>query len=90
MTASARIRAATAKDVLRVPNAALHFTPIGENAGAHLGVFRIASERLERTDVTTGITDGELTEIRDGSLAENTVVVTDYTPQGKKFYGIGR
>ena len=90
MTASVRIRTATAKDVLRVPNGALHFTPVGENSGNRPGIWRIAGDHLERVEVTTGISDGELTEVRTGTLAAGTTAITDYTPEGKKFYGIGR
>ena len=90
MTASARIRTATATAVVRVPNAALHFTPIGENAGRGPGVWHIDGDRLERTAVTPGITDCELTEVRESQAAVGSPVLTDYTPEGKKFYGIGR
>jgi HlyD family secretion protein len=90
MTASARIRTAVASGVVRVPNAALHFTPAGENAGSTPGVWHIDGEHLERKTVTPGITDGELTEIRESPAALGSPVLTDYTPEGKKFYGIGR
>jgi HlyD family secretion protein len=90
MTASVRIRTAAAKDVLRVPNGALHFTPVGENGGTRPSIWRIAGDHVERVEVTVGIGDGELTEVRTGTLAAGAMAITDYTPEGKKFYGIGR
>jgi HlyD family secretion protein len=90
MTASVRVRTATAKDVLRVPNGALHFTPAGESGGMRPDFWRVAGDHVERVEVTLGISDGELTEIRTGTLAAGTAAITDYTPEGKKFYGIGR
>jgi HlyD family secretion protein len=90
MTASVRIRTATSKDVLRVPNGALHFTPLGENGGARPGIWRIAGDHVERVEVKVGISDGELTAVQTGTLAAGAMVITDYTPEGKKFYGIGR
>jgi HlyD family secretion protein len=90
MTASVRIQTGAAHNVLRVSNLALHFTPAGENAGNRPSAFRVQGERIERVSLTPGISDGELTEIvdRDSVLQPGALVLSDYTPEGKKFYGL--
>jgi len=90
MTATVRIRTAAVFRVLRVPNAALHFTPPGESIGTRAGAWQIENERLVRADMKTGITDGEVTEIAPGALSAGANVIVDYTPTGKSFYGLAR
>lgn len=91
MTASVRIETAKVRDVDRVPNAALHFTPPGETRPAEGDVvWRLAGGALERVGVRAGISDGELTAIESGVLVAGAPVLVELTPVGKKAYGLDR
>lgn len=88
MTASIRIRTASARAALRVPNAALAFTPPGRTA-AGTGVWVLAGDSLRRVSVRTGISDGEFTVVA-GGLQPGTAVITGLTPQGRAAFGSER
>ncbi|MGA7123283.1 MAG: efflux RND transporter periplasmic adaptor subunit [Polyangiaceae bacterium] len=91
MTASARVRTASAVDVTRVPAAALRFTPPGSSAPAPAGpgVWVLEPpDSLRRIPVVPGVSDGELTAIAPGPLAPGRTVVTELTPEGRKAYGL--
>ncbi len=89
MTASVRIRTATAKNVLRVPAAAFQFTPPGEKASAEPGVWVLSGAGvLARVPLKPGISDGELTAVASGNVATGDAVVYELTPDGRKAYGI--
>jgi len=90
MTASVRIQTASAVQVLRVPNAALHFTPPGQQSGDAPGVWLLEGGTLHRVAVQPGISDGESTAIAPSALAIGTNVVVDLTPEGRVAYGAGR
>lgn len=87
MTASVRIRTATAKGVLRVPAAAFQFSPPGEKPSADPGVWILSGGALRRVAAKAGISDGELTAV-EGSVALGDEVVYELTPEGRKAYGI--
>ncbi len=89
MTASVRIQTASAKDVLLIPNLALHFTLPGERATATTGVWMLDSGALRRVEVNAGITDGDKTAIAVGPLSLGANVIVELTPEGRKAYGIG-
>ncbi len=89
MTASVRIRAATAYAVPRVPNAALHFTPPGYPSVAAPGVWIMDGDSLRRVDVRPGISDGQLTAVAPGAIPDGAQLLVELTPEGKKAYGIG-
>lgn len=78
MTATANISTAEAKGVLTVPNAALRFAP-DESAArfsdntSHVYVLRDGA--LTSLAVTSGLSDGQRTEVEPGSLAEGDLVV---------------
>jgi HlyD family secretion protein len=85
MTASASVEVARAEDVLRLPAAALRFKPAADlvaalqlqpPAGRASVVWRETGETLVAVPVKTGITDGVLTELVEGSLSEGDRVVT--------------
>ena len=59
MTASARVRTATAENTLRVPAAALRFTPPREAHTDRPGVWFLEGESLRRVEVTPGGTVGD-------------------------------
>ncbi|HUJ26962.1 MAG TPA: efflux RND transporter periplasmic adaptor subunit [Myxococcales bacterium] len=87
MTATVRIRTATASGVLRAPAAALRFAPPGESASEVSGLWTIEGAALRRVPATAGISDGEFTELRSGPPA-GTVVLTELTAAGRKAYGL--
>jgi HlyD family secretion protein len=96
MTATVRIRTASARGVLHAPNAALAFNPPGMGAGpgSSAGVWLLDRGALRRIAVRRGISDGEATEISPapgtppGVLVPGTLVLTELTPEGRKAYGI--
>lgn len=89
MTATAHVRTATARDVWRVPNAALHLTPPGSLRGDKPAVFALQGDRLARVDLELGITDGESTEVK-GPIDPKLRIAVELTAAGKKAYGIVR
>jgi HlyD family secretion protein len=89
MTATVRIRTASAANVLRVPSLALHFTPPGERSSPTPAVWSVEAGALHRVEVQPGIDDGELVAIAPGALREGATVVVELTPAGRKAYGIG-
>jgi HlyD family secretion protein len=87
MTASVRIRIAATPNTLRVPNAALLFTPPDRAPSTTPGVWVISGEALRRLSVHPGISDGELTAVAAGDLTAGTAVVVGLTPQGRAAFG---
>ncbi|MGE5047526.1 MAG: efflux RND transporter periplasmic adaptor subunit, partial [Deltaproteobacteria bacterium] len=88
MTAAVRIRTAEARAALRVPNAALHFTPPGEAQAKAKGVWVLEGGKLQRREVTPGVSDGEQTAV-SGKVPDGPVLV-ELTPEGRKAYAGGR
>ncbi len=89
MTASVRIRTATAKNALRVPASALRFTPPGEKAADKPGVWLLEGVTFRRIEARPGVTDGETTELPPGVLAIGQKnVLAELSPEGKKAYGL--
>jgi HlyD family secretion protein len=85
MTASVRIENARAKDALRVPNAALRFTPPGQPVSPTPGVWILsAGDAIRRVPVRTGVSDGMVTEVREGALVAGQEVLLDLSPEGRK------
>lgn len=91
MTASVRMRAGSVNDVLRVPQAALRFSPPeqlvppqGRDPGP--AVWRIDGEGLRRIPVRPGLSDGEQTAVIAEDLRPNDRVVVDLTAGGKAAY----
>jgi HlyD family secretion protein len=88
MTASARVRVATAKNVPRAPSAALRFAPPGEKNGDRPGVWVLEGAALRRLEVRPGITDGELTELAPWAIDNGRQVLIELTPEGRKAHGL--
>ena len=87
MTANVSIIISTKKDVLRIPNAALRFRPEGFKPGAEdkgVGVWVVDNENLKRVKITTGITDGNFTELVSGGLKEGQDLVVEMLSKSKK------
>jgi HlyD family secretion protein len=88
MSASATIIVARASNVLVVPNAALTFIPRKEIAakypepkqagqGVHLSrVWVLQSGTIEPRDIVAGLSDGEITEVKSGTLRVGEPVIT--------------
>ncbi|MEN6374135.1 MAG: efflux RND transporter periplasmic adaptor subunit [Smithella sp.] len=97
MTANVLIETATAAGVLRVPNAALRFKPAasGQNgaksktqkAAKGPGVWILENKKPKQIKITTGISDGNYTEVKDGGLSEGQQIITDDAAVGKKKTG---
>ena len=82
MTATVAVIADRRAAVLRVPNAALRFRPAGDEpqtggtAAGRRAVFVLEQGRLQRRELTVGLSDGRFTEVTGGGLREGEVVVT--------------
>jgi HlyD family secretion protein len=89
MTASVRVRTATARGVDSVPNAALRFTPPGSKRDEKTQeVFVLERGAPTAVAVSPGLSDGESTALEGGALKVGTPVLVDLTPAGKKAYGL--
>lgn len=81
LTANVSVIIATKKDVLKVPNAALRFKPsektreAGEKKGE--GVWILEKGKPRRISITTGISDGNFTELSSGELKEGQEIIID-------------
>jgi HlyD family secretion protein len=93
MTASLRIEAARTTGVLRVPNLALRFKPTDRMfAGFHQSpdagqpgkqVWKVQDGQLQSIPLQLGLTDGNVTEVRNSDLhAGDSVVVGIFVPPG--------
>ena len=89
MTASVRVRTATATGVLRAPATALRFTPPGEKPCEAACVWTLSGSALKRSDVTPGVSDGEIVEVHGDGIGAGLNVVVELTPEGRRAYGIG-
>jgi len=79
-----------ATGVLRVPAAALTFTPPGEQVAGSPGIWLLEQGKVRRVPVTPGVSDGELTQIAPGALTVGTQVLVDLTLEGRRAYGLVR
>jgi HlyD family secretion protein len=81
MTANVSIILSTKKDVLKIPNAALRFSPLDKDKGRErqkgLGVWVIKNKNPERIPVTTGISDGNYTELVSNEIKEGQEVIVE-------------
>lgn len=81
LTANVSVIIATKKDVLKIPNAALRFKPsektreAGEKKGE--GVWILEKGKPRRISITTGISDGNYTELSTGELKEGQEIIID-------------
>ena len=84
MTANVSIIVSSKKDVLRISNAALRFRP-SERRGkgeqkektSGSGVWVVENNKPKRIGVTTGISDGNNTELVSGSLKEGQELIVE-------------
>jgi HlyD family secretion protein len=80
MTANITIEVARRDDALRVPTAALRFTPAGQSSKGPQ-VWRSDNGALTPVPVKPGLSDGQFTEVVEGNLSVGeTLVVRQSTP----------
>lgn len=90
MTANVSIIIAVKDGILRIPNAALRYTPSGKGSagpgkrGQGQGVWIIENKKPKRLQIKTGISDGNYTEIISGPLREGDAVIVTSTDNEKK------
>ncbi len=87
MTANVSIIISSKKDILRIPNSALRFRPEGFKPTAEqkgVGVWVNENGELKRIKITTGITDGNFTELVSGDLKEGQELVVEMTSKSKQ------
>lgn len=83
MTANVSVIIETKENVLRVPNAALRFkmddkTRISDKKASSItGVWILEQKKPRRVQVTTGISDGQYTEITSGDIKEGMDVIVE-------------
>lgn len=82
MTANVSIIVSEKKGVLKLPNAALRFRPSddrGKAASRHKGssVWIIENEQPNRINVTTGISNGNYTELVSGEIKEGQELIVE-------------
>lgn len=101
MTAFVKLIEAEKEDVLRVPNSALSFRPSEEKKSGETrrqkpeeghdkpkAVHVLSYGSPKRIEVTTGLTDGKMTEILSGEIKEgDTVVIAENTPKNSSSGG---
>lgn len=87
MTANVSLIIASKRNVLRISNAALRFSPADLKKGGggdnSVGAWILENEKPKRIKIVTGITDGSFTELMSGDLKEGGEVITDLINKGK-------
>jgi HlyD family secretion protein len=93
MTANVSIETESKQNVLRVPNAALRFKPATSATTPDQkrvkgpkgpGVWILENNKPKNVKITTGISDGNYTEVTSGELAEGQQVITDSSNSTRK------
>lgn len=82
MTANVSIIISSKKDVLRIPNAALRFRPSemrgkAEQKEKGSGVWIVDNRKPKRIEVTTGISDGNYTELLSDNIKEGQELIME-------------
>ncbi len=92
MTANVSIETESKQSALRVPNAALRFKPAttatpdqrSANGTKGPGVWILENNKPRNVKITTGISDGNYTEVTSGELTEGQLIITDSSNSSKK------
>lgn len=80
MTTNVSIIIAEKNGVLRIPNSALRFRPLGEDKSLRYkgqGVWIIEDKKPKRIEVVTGVSDGNYTELLSGNIKEGQEVIVE-------------
>ncbi|MBM4136729.1 MAG: efflux RND transporter periplasmic adaptor subunit [Nitrospira sp.] len=87
MTANVSIIISIKKDVLKIPNAALRFKPSekGKTAGQQkgAGIWILEEGKPKRIPVSTGISDGNYTELVSGEIKEGQELIVESLTKAK-------
>ena len=89
MTANVSIITASKDTILKVPNAALRFSPFDRRKGGAekgdkgSGVWIVEAEKPKRIKIATGISDGNFTEILSGDLKEGQELIVESLTKAK-------
>jgi HlyD family secretion protein len=88
MTANVSIITATKNDILKIPNSALRFSPFdrrkgGEKGEKGAGVWIAEADKPKRVKITTGISDGNYTEVLSGDLKEGQDLIVESLSKAK-------
>jgi len=87
MTANVSIIISIKKDVLKIPNAALRFKPADKTKKAAqqkgTGVWILEQGNPKRVSVSTGISDGNYTEIVSGEIKEGQELIVESLTKAK-------
>lgn len=87
MTANVRIITSVRNDALKLPNAALRFTPPDarkENAGQKgKAVWIVENNKPKRVPVTVGISDGSFTEMITGDVRQGQELIAEVLSKSK-------
>jgi HlyD family secretion protein len=93
MTANVSVGTEIKQSVVRVPNAALRFKPAtsatitdqkGTKGPKGPGVWILENNKPKNVKITTGISDGNYTEVTSGELTEGQQIITDSSNGTKK------
>ncbi len=97
MTANVAIETATVQGAIRAPNAALRFKPAstgktglnnpeqkGTKAAKGPGVWILENKKPKYTKITTGISDGNYTEVTSGNISEGQQIIIEDASSSKK------
>ena len=93
MTANVSIETESRQSVLRIPNAALRFKPAtsaattdqkGAKGPRGSGVWILENNQPKNVKITTGISDGNYTEVTTSELTEGQLIITDSSNSTKK------
>jgi HlyD family secretion protein len=77
MTANVSVIIDRKPDVLRVPNAALRFTPAGSEKSKEPAVWVLENGEPKKIAVKRGLSDGSLVEVTSPELSEGREILTD-------------
>jgi len=93
MTANVAIETATVSGALRVPNAALRFKPAlpgkniansEEKTAKGPGIWVLENKKLKHVKIKTGITDGNYTQVAEGNITPEQLVIIEEASNSKK------
>lgn len=81
MTANVSIIVSTKKDILKIPNAALRFKPAEKTKAAPQqkgsAVWILEQDKPKRMPISTGISDGNYTELTSGEIKEGQELIVE-------------
>jgi HlyD family secretion protein len=87
MTANVSIIVSISKDVLKIPNAALRFRPVEkvktEVQQKGSGVWILEQGEPKRIPVSTGISDGNYTELVSGNIKDGQELIVESITKAK-------